>query len=101
MLHINSAPAKNGNYGNPRGKAFPGSLVLPDELLEAYLDSMGFVTPTVTDGAVTALERNEEAYEAYIAEHPVVPEPEPTEELLLELAADHEERICLLEMGVN
>lgn len=46
----------------------------------------------------------------YVAQHfdelleyiPAEPEREPTaEELLLETAADHEMRICLIEMGVN
>lgn len=36
-------------------------------------------------------------------EIPARPEPEPestTEEILLELAADHEERLCMLELGI-
>lgn len=36
------------------------------------------------------------------ADYAVRPEPEPTtEELLLETAADHEYRICLMELGVS
>lgn len=34
-------------------------------------------------------------------QQPEEPEEQPTEELLLELAADHEYRICLIELGVN
>lgn len=62
-------------HGNPMGQPFPGCVALPDELLSAYLDTKGFCTLTVQDGAVTALAVDREALDAYNAEHPEV-EPE-------------------------
>lgn len=79
MYYINSTPTENGNYGNPQSNAQEDAYALPDELLPEYIDSMGFVTLTVTDGGiVTSVERNEEAYAAYQAEHPAAA-PTPAE----------------------
>lgn len=45
-----------------------------------------------------AVERTEEELDA---DRAAMPEPEPsTEEVLLELAADHEERLCMMELGI-
>lgn len=77
MYYINATPTENGNYGNPQSSPGEGRLALLDELLSDYIASMGFVELTVTDGIVTAVARNEEAYAAYIDEHPVTPEPDP------------------------
>lgn len=84
MYYIKSTP-ENANHGNPMGQPFAGCVTLPDELLSAYLDCKGFAILTVEDGTVTAAEANQEALDAYNAEHPDVPEPEPeptTEEIL-------------------
>lgn len=72
MYYINT---QGPNHGNPMGQPFPGCVTLPDELLSAYLDTKGFCTLTVQDGAVTALVVDQEALDAYNAEHPDV-EPE-------------------------
>lgn len=72
MYYINPT---GPNHGNPMGQLFPGFVALPDELLSAYLDTKGFCTLTVQDGAVTALAVDQEALDAYNAEHPDV-EPE-------------------------
>lgn len=72
MYYINT---QGPNHGNPMGQPFPGCVALPDELLSAYLDTKGFCTITVQDGAVTALVVDQEALDAYNAEHPDV-EPE-------------------------
>ena len=72
MYYINT---QGPNHGNPMGQPFPGCVALPDELLSAYLDTKGFCTFTVQDGAVTALAVDQEALDAYNAEHPEV-EPE-------------------------
>lgn len=103
MYYINDTPTENGNYGNPQSSPGEGRLALPDELLSDYIDSMGFVELTTEDGIVTAVSRNEEAYAAYIDEHPVTPEPapEPTEEDDVNaMLVDHEYRLTLLELGV-
>lgn len=95
-MYINKTPNESGNYGNPSSR---GELLLPDALLQPYLDAMGFVTITDDGETVLAVERNEEAYEAYINSLPPAPEPEPSmEDTTLELLADHEERLCMLEL---
>lgn len=87
MYYINT---QGPNHGNPMGQHFPGCVALPDELLSAYLDTKGFCTLTVQDGAVTALVVDQEALDAYNAEHPdVEPEkPVTVEELLAALLGE-------------
>lgn len=72
MYYINPTTP---NHGNPMGQPFPDCITLPDDLLSAYLDTMGFCNITVEDGVVTALTVNQEALDAYLKEHPDV-EPE-------------------------
>lgn len=87
MYYINPTTP---NHGNPMGQPFPNCVALPDELLSAYLDTKGFCTLTVQDGAVTALTVNQEALDAYLKEFPdVEPEKEiTTEELLAALLGE-------------
>lgn len=79
MYYINSSPNETGNHGNPMGQPFPNCVTLPDDLLSPYLAAKGFVALTVEDGAVTSLETNQEALDAYEAEHPDLPPEEPEE----------------------
>ena len=97
MYYINATPNESGNYGNPVGQVFPGCVALPDELLGHYIEAKGFVfleleraeevpIPLLLKGikefyVVTSLEVNQEALDAYHAEHPDIPEPTPEEEL--------------------
>lgn len=64
-------------HGNPMGQPFPDCVGLPDELLPAYLATKGFCTIVVEDGIVTGLTVDQEALDAYEADHPDVPEPDP------------------------
>ena len=60
-------------------------------------DERGIYRYKLVDGK--PVERTQEEMDADYAAQPV---PEPTDnELLLEIAADHEYRICLMELGVN
>lgn len=70
MYYINPTPNESGNHGNPMGQPFPNCVTLPDDLLSPYLAAKGFVTLTVEKGAVTSLETNQEALDAYEADHP-------------------------------
>lgn len=79
MYYINPTPNESGNHGNPMGQPFPNCVTLPDDLLSPYLAAKGFVTLTVEKGAVTSLETNQEALDAYEADHPDLL-PEETEE---------------------
>lgn len=67
MYYINAAPNESGNYGNPMGQPFPGSVGLPDDLLSDYINAKGFVIPSIENGAVVILEVNQEALDAYEA----------------------------------
>lgn len=56
----------------------------PDEFFDVFYSTnpSGFVNITVENDTVTAMEVNWDAYNAYIAEHPVEPEPvEPEEDV--------------------
>ncbi len=100
MYYINSIKSATSNYGNPQSNNFPNSLVLPDELLDDYVNSMGFVILTVEDGIVTSVKRNEEAYNAYQESLPTPTPPEPSEEEDVDsMLIDHELRISMLELG--
>ena len=77
MHYINPTPNETGNHGNPMGQ--PNCVTLPDDLLSPYLAAKGFVTLTVENGAVTSLETNQEALDAYEADHPDLPPEEPEE----------------------
>ena len=79
MYYINAQPNASGNYGNPMGQPFPGSVTLPAWLLEDYISAKGFVIPVIENGDVASLEVNQEALDAYLAEHPDQPEPTPEE----------------------
>lgn len=67
MYYINATPNESGNYGNPMGKPFPGSVTLPDGLLSDYIGAKGFVLPVIENGQVESLAVNEEALSAYEA----------------------------------
>ena len=97
MYYINATPRESGYYGNPMSQPFPGCVALPDELLGPYIEAKGFVFPELEQVeevpiplllkgirefyVVTAVEVNQEALDAYHAEHPDIPEPTPEEEL--------------------
>ena len=72
MYYINT---QGPNHGNPTSTPFPNSVPLPDTLLMDYINTKGFCTLTVQDNTVTALAVDQEALDAYNAEHPEV-EPE-------------------------
>lgn len=87
MYYINATPNETGDYGNPMGQPFPSCVALPDELLGDYIEAKGFVYLEIENGEVVAVEVNQEALDAYLAEHPDQPEPvpEPTTEELLDI----------------
>lgn len=87
MYYINPT---GPNHGNPMDQPFPNSVSLPDTLLMDYINTKGFCTLTIEDGAVTALVVDREALDAYNAEHPdVEPEkPVTVEELLAALLGE-------------
>lgn len=87
MYYINT---QGPNHGNPTSTSFSNSVALPDTLLMDYISTKGFCTLTVQDGTVTALAVDQEALDAYNAEHPdVEPEkPVTVEELLAALLGE-------------
>lgn len=87
MYYINT---QGHNHGNPTSNPFPNSIPLPDALLMDYINTKGFCTLTIEDGAVTALAVDQEALDAYNAEHPEVEPEKPVtvEELLSALLGE-------------
>ena len=87
MYYINT---QGPNHGNPISTPFPNSVSIPDTLLMDYINTKGFCTLTVQDGAVTALVVDQEALDAYNAEHPEVEPEKPVtvEELLAALLGE-------------
>lgn len=87
MYYINT---HGPNHGNPTSTPFPNSASLPDTLLMDYINTKGFCTLTIVDGAVTALVVDQEALDAYNAEHPEVEPEKPVtvEELLAALLGE-------------
>ena len=87
MYYINT---QGPNHGNPTSAPFPNSVSLHDTLLMDYINTKGFCTLTIEDGAVTALVVDQEALDAYNAEHPEVEPEKPVtlEELLAALLGE-------------
>lgn len=87
MYYINTT---GPNHGNPTSTPFPNSIALPDALLMDYINAKGFCTLTIVDSAVTALVVDQEALDAYNAEHPEVEPEKPVtlEELLAALLGE-------------
>ena len=80
----NNQTAKNDNLRIEGWAVIPNDMEVPT--------SFPFVDIDVVDGIVTSMTAHEV---------PETPEPEiGTTELILELLADHEERLCLIELGV-
>lgn len=108
MQIIKTTPNAAGAYPAIQswsGTSVPeGYAIVPDELdTSAFYAHNGFVTLEVEDGVVSKLDTNEEAWAAWQASQPEPEDVEPeisTEELLLEMATDHEARICAIELGV-
>lgn len=107
MKYIQANPNPSGAYPAPQSNAFPGAIPLTDEQAQMVVDYNGFVTITsheetiVDDFTKTVYEvtPNLEAWEAWKEEQPPEPEPEPTaEDVTLDMLADHEERLCMLEL---
>jgi|GEM_PF-5303114 len=73
MYYINETANESGNHGNPVSRKAEGMVGLPDSLLTAYLETMGFATLTVEKETVTAVAINHEAYDAYQADHKETP----------------------------
>ena len=108
MKYIDSTPNESGAYQNVKCEPFPGCLPLTDGQADTLIQYNGFVTITsheetiVDDFTKTVYEvtPNTEAWEAWKAAEAAKPEPEPTaEETTLELLADHEERLCMIELA--
>ena len=103
MYYINQAANESGNHGNPVSHQSEGMVALPESLLTEYISTMGFAYLTVDEGTVAAVAINQEAYDAYQADHKETPpDPEPTaEEDLMSMTVDHEYRITMLELGIT
>ena len=99
MIYIDKAPNPSGAYPNPKTQPFSGCIALTDEQAEIFFHYNGFVTVTV-DGDNVTVDPNTDAWEEWKVGLPEETTEPTTEEILLELAADHEARLCEIELGV-
>ena len=76
-----------------------GYVWCPDDFVEVFYSTSpsGFVNITVENDTVTEMTINQEALDAYIAEHPDKPEPEPE---TME-GANYDELAAAIQEGVN
>ena len=79
MKYVKLSPNLSGAYGAPKGKPFPGCVVLTDEQASILLQYNGFVILSEGDDGETIVSPNTEAWEAWKASLPPEPEPEPTD----------------------
>ncbi len=99
MQYIRSILNESGAYPAPQSTSFSGALALTGEQATQLVAYNGFVTLTVEDGTVTAVAPDTAAWEAWKASLPAETDSDPTlEDLTLNLLADHEERLCMLEL---
>lgn len=82
-MYIQPTPNAGGAYPSPQSSAARGLVQFPDAFLDTFLAYNGFVTLTIENNAVTAIEPNTEAWEAWKAEQPEPVEPEPTDRQVL------------------
>ena len=68
-MYINANENENGNHGNQQSFKTALTVELPDSLLSAYLDTMGFANITVDEGKVTAVSVNQSALDNYKKTH--------------------------------
>lgn len=80
MYYINQTANESGNHGNPVSHQSKGMVALPESILSEYINTRGFANLIIEDGVVTNITINQEAYDAYMKEHPDIPEEEtPTQ----------------------
>ena len=80
MFYINQTADTSGNHGNPVSHQSEGMVTLPESILSEYISTRGFANLIIEDGIVTNVTINQEAYDAYMKDHPDIPEEEtPTQ----------------------
>lgn len=100
MFYINSIK-QNNNYGNPMGQYFKGSIQLPDELLNEYLETKGFCDFEIQDNIITKIIVNQNDLDDYNNNHPEVKPELSVEQDINAMLVDQEYRITLLELGMK
>lgn len=104
MKYLNPNPNLSGAYPGPQERPFSGAVPITDGQAEYLVSRNGFVIVSDTpdpeiEGSRVTLAENTEGWETWKASLPPEPEPEPTaEDVTLDMLADHEERLCMLEL---
>ena len=107
MMYLQPIQNSDGSYPAPQSSPFKDAIPLTDEQAQMVVDYNGFVTITSQEEIIVDeftrtvyfVTPDLEAWEAWKAEQPPEPEPEPTaEDVTLDMLADHEERLCMLEL---
>lgn len=102
MFYIRRNPINN-HYGNPISNKVEDMVLLPDNLIKDYIETMGFANLVIEDDVVVSLTINQEAYDEYQESLPEpVEEPTPlSQDEIEDILLDQEYRILLLEYGLN
>lgn len=101
MYYIQSTPNPSGAYPAPQSTQAPGLAAISDEQVAVLVQYNGFVTLSLQDDTVTAVEPNLTAWEAWKASQPAE-QVEPSEaEDTAAMLVDHEYRLTLLELGLT
>lgn len=107
MIIMCRIPEENGGYSVMQSWSLStvpeGYVKVPGHLdTSVFYEYNGFVTLTIEKDVVVGMEPNVAAWEAWKASLPETTDTPTisTEELLLEMAVDHEARICAMELGV-
>lgn len=82
-MYINATPNKSGAYTAPQYNKFPGSVLLPDDMLNDFIKYNGFVVLTIEDGVITGITPNTQEWEAWKAM-----QPDPVQQLRENKVAD-------------
>lgn len=101
MYYVYLEADATGNHGNPVSTYVEGMVPLADDVLSTYIQTMGFANLTVVNEIVTHVTIDQDAYDAYIADHSEEQEEPNAEEDIMSMAVDHEYRILMLELGIT
>ena len=83
MRYINPIQHEQGGYYPPQTTYAIGLVNFPDEFLDMFYEYNGFVTLTIEDETVTAVEPNIEVWEAWKATLPTDKPTEPTSDMAI------------------
>lgn len=104
MMYIKAEKNEIGAYPPPQKTKAGGLVILPDEMLETFLNYSGFVNIETENGIVTKIIPDEDAFNEwkerteFEAANIEASDPQADTDAML---IDHEYRLTLLELGLT